>query len=106
MDKCLDSAKANFGTIRTGRANPNMLDRIQVEYYGAFTPLRSIAGISIPDATTLQIQPFDTGALKDIERAIMQSDVGITPSNDGKVIRLRIPTLTEVGRTAGAQETP
>ena len=96
MEKSLESAKLNFGTIRTGRASPNMLDRIQVEYYGAMTDIRSVAGISVPDASTLQIQPFDMGALTDIERAIMQSDLDLNPNNDGKIIRIRIPELTEV----------
>lgn len=96
MEKCLASTKANFGTIRTGRAAPNMLDRIEVEYYGAMTPIKSVAGISVTDSSTLQIQPFDSSALGAIEKAIMQSDLGLTPNNDGRVIRLRIPELTEV----------
>jgi ribosome recycling factor len=96
MDKAVNSVKMNFSTIRTGRATPNMLDRIEVEYYGAMTPIKSVAGISTPDASTLSIQPFDQSAMAAIERAIMTSDLDLTPNNDGKVIRIRIPALTEV----------
>ena len=94
----VEKTQGNLDTIRTGRANPAILDRLMVEYYGAETPLKTIAGVSTPDAQTLQIQPFDMGALPDIERAIMESDVGITPNNDGKVIRLTIPQLTKERR--------
>lgn len=96
MEKSIESVKRNFGTVRTGRASPSMLDRIQVEYYGAPTPLQQIANISTPEATLLVIQPYDISAIPDIERAIQQSDVGLTPNNDGKVIRLQVPPLTSV----------
>lgn len=98
MDKSLESVQTNFNTIRTGRANPGMLDRIEVDYYGAATPLKSLAGISVPDAETLLISPYDKGALQDIDRAIAQSDIGLTPNNDGEKIRLVIPQLTEERR--------
>ncbi|NJL55257.1 ribosome recycling factor [bacterium] len=94
MQKAVESTQRNFNTIRTGRANASLLDRIEVEYYGAPTPLKSLANISIPDASTLMIQPFDASSLTTIERAISMSDVGLTPNNDGKVIRLNIPPLT------------
>ena len=98
METTVEKTQGNLDTIRTGRANPAILDRLMVEYYGAETPLKTIAGVSTPDAQTLQIQPFDMGALPDIERAIMESDVGITPNSDGKVIRLTIPQLTKERR--------
>jgi len=98
MEKCLATVKGNVATVRTGRATPNMLDRVEVEYYGAMTPLKSLAGISVPDSSTLQIQPFDMSALGSIERAILQSDLDLTPNNDGKVIRINIPPLTEERR--------
>jgi ribosome recycling factor len=98
MQKALEATQRNFNTIRTGRANASLLDRIEVEYYGAPTPLRSLASISTPDSSTLMIQPFDAGSLQNIERAISMSDVGLTPNNDGKVIRLNIPPLTSERR--------
>ncbi|MEO0852689.1 MAG: ribosome recycling factor [Cyanobacteria bacterium J06648_11] len=94
MQKAIESTKRNFNTIRTGRANASLLDRVQVEYYGTPTSLKSLATISTPDASTLTIQPFDAGSLSDIERAISMSDLGLTPNNDGKLIRLNIPPLT------------
>ncbi len=94
MEKSIDSIRANFNTVRTGRANASILDRIEVEYYGAMTPLNSIANATTPDAQTILIQPFDKGAINDIEKAIMLSDLGLTPGNDGNCIRLNIPTLT------------
>lgn len=94
MEKSIDSIRNNFNTVRTGRANATILDRIEVEYYGAMTPLKSIANATTPDAQTILIQPFDKGAISDIERAIMMSDLGLTPSNDGNAIRLNIPPLT------------
>lgn len=94
MQKAVEATQRNFNTIRTGRANASLLDRIEVEYYGAPTPLKTIAGINTPDASTLLIQPFDASALTAIERAISMSDVGLVPNNDGKVIRLNIPALT------------
>lgn len=94
MQKAIESTKRNFNTIRTGRANASLLDRVQVDYYGAPTSLKSLATITTPDASTLMIQPFDAGSLGDIERAISMSDLGLTPNNDGKLIRLNIPPLT------------
>ena len=94
MEKSIDSIRTNFNTVRTGRANAAILDRVEVEYYGAMTPLKSIANATTPDAQTILIQPFDKGAINDIERALMMSDLGLTPSNDGNAIRLNIPSLT------------
>ncbi|MEM9157124.1 MAG: ribosome recycling factor [Cyanobacteria bacterium P01_F01_bin.33] len=94
MQKAVESTQRNFNTIRTGRASTSLLDRIQVEYYGTPTSLKSLATISTPDASTLTIQPFDASSLTDIERAISMSDLGLTPNNDGKMIRLNIPPLT------------
>ncbi|SBO42538.1 ribosome recycling factor [Cyanobium sp. NIES-981] len=95
MRKSVDAALRNFNTIRTGRANPSLLDKISVEYYGAETPLRSLASLSTPDSQTIQIQPFDTSAMGLIEKAIAMSDLGLTCNNDGRVIRINIPPLTE-----------
>ncbi|MDB9311657.1 ribosome recycling factor [Spirulina sp. CS-785/01] len=94
MEKAVEATQRNFNTIRTGRANASLLDRIMVDYYGSETPLKSIAGISTPDATTLLIQPFDPNSMGMIEKAITMSDIGLTPNNDGQVIRLNIPPLT------------
>lgn len=90
--------KENLNTVRAGRANPALLDQIVVEYYGTPTPLKSIANISAPDPRTLMISPYDVSAMKDIEKAINISNIGITPSNDGKIIRLAVPQLTEERR--------
>lgn len=98
MGKSLESVKSSFNTIRTGRANPAMLDRIEVQYYGAPTPLNTLAGVSVPDAQTLLIAPYDKGALEDIDKALADSDIGIMPNNDGEKIRLVIPQLTEERR--------
>jgi ribosome recycling factor len=98
MQKAVQSAQRAFNTVRTGRASSALLDRIQVEYYGSPMSLKSVANISTPDASTIQIQPFDASSLSTIERAISMSDLGLTPSNDGKVIRLIIPPLTEERR--------
>ena len=95
MDKTLDVLAENFGAVRAGRANAKVLDRISVEYYGSETPLNGVATISSPDARTLVIQPWDTKLLKDIQKAIQTSDLGINPQNDGRVIRLTFPMLTE-----------
>ena len=95
MDKALDHLNDEFGAVRAGRANPKVLDRINVEYYGSETPLNGVATISSPDARTLVIQPWDTKLLKDIAKAIQVSDLGINPQNDGRVIRLTFPQLTE-----------
>ncbi|NEO27188.1 MAG: ribosome recycling factor [Kamptonema sp. SIO4C4] len=98
MQKAVEATQRNFNTIRTGRANASLLDRIMVDYYGSETPLKSIAGISTPDATTLLIQPFDPNSMGMIEKAITMSDIGLTPNNDGQVIRLNIPPLTSERR--------
>ena len=98
MDKALDHLNEEFGAVRAGRANAKVLDRITVEYYGSETPLNGVATISSPDARTLVISPWDTKLLKEIQKAIQLSDLGITPQNDGKVIRLIFPQLTEERR--------
>ena len=98
MEKALDHLTDEFGAVRAGRANPKVLDRITVEYYGSETPLNGVATISAPDARTLVISPWDTKLLKDIQKAIQVSDLGINPQNDGKVIRLVFPQLTEERR--------
>ena len=95
MDKALEHLEDEFGAVRAGRANPKVLDRITVEYYGSETALNGVATISSPDARTLVIQPWDTKLLKDIQKAIQVSDLGINPQNDGRVIRLTFPMLTE-----------
>jgi ribosome recycling factor len=98
MRKSVESTQRTFNTIRTGRANPSLLDKINVEYYGAETQLKSLATISTPDAQTIQIQPFDGKSIGLIEKAIALSDLGLTPNNDGRVIRINIPPLTEERR--------
>ncbi len=95
MRKSVEATQRTFNTIRTGRANPSLLDKISVEYYGAETPLKSLATLSTPDSQTIQIQPFDASSMNLIEKAIAMSDLGLTPNNDGKVIRINIPPLTE-----------
>ena len=95
MDKALEHLNEEFGAVRAGRANAKVLDRITVEYYGSETPLAGVATISSPDARTLVISPWDTKLLKDIQKAIQTSDLGINPQNDGRVIRLVFPQLTE-----------
>jgi ribosome recycling factor len=94
MKKAVESAQRSFNTIRTGRANTSLLDRVLVDYYNTPTPLKSLATISTPDASTIAIQPFDRKSLNLIEKAISQSDIGLTPSNDGSIVRLNIPPLT------------
>jgi ribosome recycling factor len=94
MHKAVEATQRAFNTIRTGRANASLLDRIMVEYYGSPTPLKSLASINTPDASTIIIQPYDKSSLNQIEKAISLSDVGLTPSNDGQIIRLNIPPLT------------
>lgn len=94
MQKTVEATQRSFNTIRTGRANAALLDRIVVEYYGTPTPLKSLAGISTPDSSTINIQPYDRSSLNLIEKAISLSDIGLTPNNDGSVIRLNIPPLT------------
>ncbi len=98
MQKSVEAAQRNFNTIRTGRANTSLLDRLSVEYYGADTPLKSLATISTPDSQTIAIQPFDISSLALIEKAIAMSELGFTPNNDGKIIRINIPPLTEERR--------
>ena len=98
MVKTIDVVKANFAAVRAGRANAGVLDRIMVEYYGTPTPLNQVAAISTPDPRTLMIQPWDATLLKAIEKAIQTSDLGINPQNDGRVIRLAFPQLTEERR--------
>ncbi|EAZ91610.1 ribosome recycling factor [Crocosphaera chwakensis] len=98
MQKSVEATQRSFNTIRTGRANASILDRVTVEYYGTETPLYQLANISTPDATTIMIQPYDKGSMGQIEKAIQMSDVGLTPNNDGNVIRLNIPPLTEERR--------
>ena len=95
MDKALEHLNEEFGAVRAGRANPKVLDRITVEYYGSETALNGVATISTPDARTLVIQPWDTKLLKDIQKSIQVSDLGINPQNDGRVVRLVFPQLTE-----------
>ncbi|MGX7023383.1 ribosome recycling factor [Vagococcus hydrophili] len=104
MTKSEESLQRELGQIRAGRANASLLDRITVDYYGAQTPLNQIAGISIPEARILMITPFDKSALENIEKALMASDIGISPTNDGTVIRLVIPQLTEERRKELAKE--
>ena len=98
MERALDHLQEEFGAVRAGRANAKVLDRIPVEYYGSETPLNGVATISSPDARTLVIQPWDTKLLKEIQKAIQMSDLGINPQNDGRVIRLVFPQLTEERR--------
>jgi ribosome recycling factor len=98
MDKSVDTTHDHFNSVRTGRASPALLDRIQIDYYGTPTPLKNIATINVPEPRLLTIQPFDPSAMKQIERAIQESDLGLQPSNDGKIIRLPIPQLTEERR--------
>ena len=98
MSKSVESIRHEFGSVRTGRASPALLDRISVDYYGTSTPLRQLATISAPEARLLTIQPYDKTSIKAIERAILESDIGLTPSNDGNLIRLAVPELTEERR--------
>ena len=98
MHKSIDSTRHEFGSVRTGRASPALLDRISVDYYGTATPLNQLATITAPEARLLSIQPYDKSSIKAIERAILESDVGLTPSNDGAVIRMVLPELTEQRR--------
>ena len=98
MDKSIEATHHEFNSIRTGRASPALLDSITIDYYGTPTPLKSLASISAPEARLLVVQPFDPGSIKNIERAVQESDLGLTPSNDGKIVRLPIPALTEERR--------
>jgi ribosome recycling factor len=98
MAKTVEAIRHEFATVRTGRASPALLDRITVDYYGAQTPLKQLATINAPEARLLSVQPYDKSSIKSIEKAIMESDVGLTPNNDGSVIRLAVPELTEERR--------
>ncbi|MFQ5578188.1 MAG: ribosome recycling factor [Anaerolineae bacterium] len=98
MEKSIEALSSDLGSIRTGRASTSLVDKIRVEYYGTATPLQQLALISVPEAQLITIRPYDPGAIKEIERALLQSDLGITPNNDGKLIRLQIPSLTEERR--------
>ena len=98
MDKSVESTRNELATVRTGRASPHLLDRVNVDYYGAITPLKQLANVSASEARLLTITPYDKNSIKAIEKSILESDVGLTPSNDGQVIRLSIPELTEERR--------
>jgi ribosome recycling factor len=98
MNKSVEATRGKFGSIRTGRATPALLDRIMVDYYGSQTPLKQLATISAPEARLLTVQPYDKGSIKAIERSIQESDLGLTPNNDGAIIRLQVPELTEERR--------
>jgi ribosome recycling factor len=98
MDKSVDTTQHEFNTVRTGRAAAALLDRVSIDYYGTATPLKQLATINVPEPRLLTVQPFDPGSIKAIERAIQESDLGLTPSNDGKIVRLPIPQLTEERR--------
>jgi len=98
MDKSVEATRSKFGSVRTGRASPALLDRINVEYYGTQTPLKQLATVSAPEPRLLTVQPYDKSSIKGIERAILESDVGLTPNNDGQLIRLQVPELTEERR--------
>ena len=104
MGKSVDSLKEEYSTIRAGRANPHLLDKLRVDYYGTPTPIQSVANISVPEARVIQIQPWEAKMIKEIEKAILASDLGLTPSNDGKVIRLVFPELTEDRRKELAKD--
>jgi ribosome recycling factor len=98
MGKSIEATRHEFATVRTGRASPHLLDRIQVDYYGASTPLKQLANVAATEARLLTITPYDKSAIKQIEKAILESDLGLTPSNDGNLVRLSIPELTEERR--------
>jgi len=98
MNKAMDALHHNLGTVRTGRATPALLDRVQVEYYGTTMPINQLAGVSAPEPRLLVIQPWDQGSMSAIERAIQTSDLGLVPNNDGQLIRISIPALTEERR--------
>ena len=98
MDKSVEATAHEFNTVRTGRASAALLDRVKVDYYGQETPLNQLATINVPEARLLTIQPYDPSSIKAIERAIQESELGLTPSNDGKIVRLPIPQLTEERR--------
>jgi ribosome recycling factor len=98
MDRSVESTRGSFNTVRTGRASAALLDRIEIDYYGQRTPLKQVASVNVPEPRMLTIQPYDPSSIKSIEKAIQESDLGLTPSNDGKLVRLPIPQLTEERR--------
>ena len=104
MQKSVDNLKEEYVTIRAGRANPHILDRLRVDYYGTPTPIQQVANVSVPEARMIQIQPWEASLIKDIEKAILVSDLGLTPNNDGKTIRLGFPELTEDRRKELAKD--
>ena len=104
MTKTLDGFEAELTTIRAGRANPHILDKITVDYYGSPTPLQQVANITVPEARMIQIQPWESSLIKGIEKAILTSDLGLNPSNDGKIVRLVLPELTEERRKQLAKQ--
>ena len=104
MDKAVDFLSEDLAAVRAGRANPHVLDKIKVDYYGTPTPLQSVGNITVPEARIIQISPWEKGMIKEIEKSILASDVGITPSNDGKVVRLVFPELTEERRKQLAKD--
>ena len=104
MNKTLEVLKEDFGTIRAGRANPHLLDKIKVDYYGSPTPIQQVGNVSVPEARMIVIQPWDKSMLKAVEKAILTSELGINPTNDGSVIRLVFPELTEDRRKELSKE--
>lgn len=104
MQKSVDNLKEEYVTMRAGRANPHILDRLRVDYYGTPTPIQQVANVSVPEARMIQIQPWEASLIKDIEKAILVSDLGLTPNNDGKTIRLVFPELTEDRRKELAKD--
>mgnify|MGYP001153214880 CR=1 FL=1 len=104
MQKSLDALEREYTTIRAGRANPHILDKLKVDYYGTPTPLQQVGNVTVPEARVLMIQPWESKLIKDIEKAILASDIGITPTNDGKSIRLVFPELTEERRKAVSKD--
>ncbi len=100
MNKSIVAFEGDLATIRAGRANPHLVDKISIDYYGTQTPISQVGNITVPEARILQIQPYDVSVLKDIEKSILKSDLGLTPNNDGKVLRLVMPELTEERRKA------
>ena len=104
MQKSVDNLREEYVTIRAGRANPHILDRLRVDYYGTPTPIQQVANVSVPEARMIQIQPWEASLIKDIEKAILVSDLGLTPNNDGKTIRLVFPELTEDRRKELAKD--
>jgi ribosome recycling factor len=98
MAAAVQAAQNTFGSVRTGRASPSILDRIMVDYYGAATPIKQLATVNVPEARLITVQPYDASSIKAIEKAIMESDIGLTPNNDGRLIRMTIPELNEERR--------